>query len=143
MEIYTALRRSSLKKDNSKFTLAIGVLLALYAMYKRDYIFVLIGAVLAFIGLYTKDVIIDENGITTEYHAVIYNKSIRYPLSEFSELRVQRNLGSEMVIGFVRKGMSTNCLFTLLDGEAIIRLMKENNPKIKVVEVISKRRPKF
>ncbi|HZK02051.1 MAG TPA: hypothetical protein VFC96_04225 [Anaerovoracaceae bacterium] len=143
MESYTALRRSSLKKDNSKFTLAVGAFIALFAIYKRDYLFVLIGAVLIYISLYAKDVIIDRNGVTVHYHAVFYNKTMTYPFTDYSELRIQRNLGQEIVIGFVRNGMNTNCLFTLSDGESVINLVKTYNPAIVVTEIIARKRPKF
>lgn len=143
MESYTALRRSSFKKDYSKFTIVVAICIIAYSLYKMDLKFALLGAVAIYVTLYSKDVIIDEKGMTTHYHAIFYNRSRTYAFSDFNELRVQRTGGPEIIIGFVRKGMNTNCLFTSDDGEGVIRLATEHNPRIAVREIRARRRPGF
>ncbi|GAB1475928.1 hypothetical protein MASR2M70_07600 [Bacillota bacterium] len=140
MESYTALRRSSLKKDYTKFTVACGILIMIIAFFMKDYTFVAVGAVVIYVALYSKDVVIDEKGMTTHYHAIIYNKSKTYPFSEFSELRVIRSLPSETVIGFIRKGMNTNCIFTAEDAENVIDLALEHNPRIHITQMEGRKR---
>lgn len=140
MERYTALRRSSLKKDYTKVTVIGGALIALYSIFKGDYLFAFLGLVIVYVSLYNKDVVIDENGMTTHYHGIFYKKSRNYPLSAFTELRVLRTMGPEITIGFVRKGMNTNCIFTRDDGENVIDFFMEHNPRIYVREVRSRRR---
>ena len=134
MESYTALKRSR-KKDYSKFTIVIGILIMAYALYRMDVLMVFIGALVVYVTVYSKDVVIDENGMTTHYHAIFYNKSRTYPFSAFSELRVQRTGGPEMLLNFVRGGVSNTCLFTSSDGEAVICLAKEGNPGMLIREV--------
>jgi len=141
MESYTALRRSSLKKDHTKFTIVCGILIMIIAVVFSDYIFVALGAVVVYVALYSKDVVIDDKGMTTHYNAIFYNKSRTYPFSEFSELRVVSSMPTETVIGFVRKGMNTNCIFTADDAESIIDLALEHNPRIHITEVQARRRP--
>lgn len=141
MESYKALRRSPHKKDYTKLIILGGALVAAYAIYRSDYIYILIGAVIIYVALYSKDVIISEEGMTSHYHGIFYNKSRTYPLSDYGELRVVRNPGAETVIGFVRNGMNTNCLFTAEDGEAVIELVKKNNPRIYMREGQGRRRP--
>ena len=140
MESYTALRRSSLKKDYTKITVVLGTLIAIYALFKGDYAFVAFGLVAVYVSLYSKDVVIDSNGMTTYYHAILYNKNRNYPFSEFTELRVQRGAGPEIIIGFVRKGMNTNCIFKASDAEAVINLATEINPRLHVREIYPRRR---
>ena len=134
MESYTALRRSSSKKDFSKFTIVIGILIIAYALFTMDIFMILIGAVVIYVTVYSRDVIIDENGVTTHYHAIFYNKSRSYPFSAFTELRIHGSGGPEMVLGFVRRGTNNNYIFTASDGEAVIRLAIEGNPRIQIRE---------
>lgn len=140
MESYKALRRAAHKKDFTKLTIAGGALIAAYAIFRGDYIYVLIGAVIVYVALYSKDVIISDEGMTSHYHGIFYNKTRTYPLSDFGELRVVRNPGAETVIGFVRNGMNTNCLFTSEDGEAVVELVKKHNPGIYIREGQGRRR---
>ena len=74
MESYTALRRSSFKKDYSKFTIVVAICIIAYSLYKMDLKFALLGAVAIYVTLYSKDVIIDEKGMTTHYHAILYRE---------------------------------------------------------------------
>lgn len=141
MESYTALRRSSLKKDRTKFTIVCGILVMILAIIFEDYTFVALGAVVVYVAIYSKDVVIDDNGMTTHYNAIFYNKSRTYPFSEFSELRVVRTIPTETVIGFVRKGMNTNCIFTADDAESVIDLALEHNPRIHITEMQGRNRP--
>ncbi len=134
MESYTALRRSSSKKDFSKLTIIIGILIIAYALFTMDIIMALFGAVVIYVTVYSRDVIVDENGVTTHYHAIFYNKSRSYPFSAFSELRVHGRGGQEMVIGFVRNGSNTNHIFTASDADGVIRLATEGNPRIRIRE---------
>jgi hypothetical protein len=140
MERYTALRRSSLKKDYTRFTIVVGIFIIAYALYRMDFWMAFIGAVVIYVTIYSKDVVIDKDGMTTHYHAIFYNKSRTYPFSAFTELRVQRTGGPEVILGFVRNGMNTPCLFTVSDGEAVIRLAKEGNPRLLIREIPARRR---
>jgi len=140
MESYTALRRSSSKKDFSKFTIVIGILIIAYALFRMDITMVLIGAAVIYVTVYSKDVIIDEKGVTTHYHAIFYNKSRFYPFSAFSELRVHGRGGPEMILGFVRSGNNSNYIFTASDAEGVIRLASEGNPRIRIREVEARKR---
>jgi hypothetical protein len=143
MESYTALRKSALRKDYTKITVIGGLFIAGYALFKGDYIFTALGLVIVYVSLYSKDVVIDENGLTTHYHAIFYNKSKTYPMSDYTELRVVRAIGSEITIGFVRNGINTSCLFTREDGENVIDFVQEHNPNIIVREIRSGRGRRF
>ena len=134
-EKYTALRRSSLKKDYTRFTILIGSLILAYGLFNLDLLMMAIGAVVIYVSLYSKDVVIDRNGMTTHYHAIIYDKSRTYPFTDFTELRVRRGDGPETMVGFVRNGMHTPCLFTNSDAEGVIHMAKEGNPRIIVREI--------
>ncbi len=134
MESYTALRRSSSKKDFSKLTIVIGILIIAYALFTMDIFMVFIGAVVIYVTVYSRDVIVDENGVTTHYHAIFYNKSRSYPFSDFTELCIHQGSGREMVLGFARKGVNTKYIFTSSDGEGVIRLATEGNPRIRIKE---------
>jgi hypothetical protein len=79
--------------------------------------------------------VIDRNGMTIHYHAIIYDRSRTYPFTDFTELRVRRGDGPETMVGFVRNGMHTPCLFTNSDAEGVIRMAKEGNPRIVVREI--------
>ncbi len=138
MESYTALRKSSSKKDFTKFTIVIGVLIIAYALFTMDIFMAFIGAVVIYVTVYSRDVVIDEKGVTAHYHAVFYNKSRSYPFSDYTELRIHDNGGPEMVLGFVRRGTNTNYIFTASDGEAVIDLAMEGNPRIRIREFDSK-----
>ena len=134
MESYTALRKSSSKKDFTKFNIVIGILIILYALFTMDIFMAFIGAVVIYVTVYSRDVVIDEKGVTTHYHAVFYNKSRSYPFSDYTELRIHDAGGPEMVLGFVRRGINTNYIFTASDGEAVIDLAMEGNPQIRIRE---------
>lgn len=135
MEKYTALRRSSYKKDFSKITIIIGMLLIAYGAFTMDITTVFIGAVVIYVTIYSKDVVVDEYGVTTHYHAIFYNRSRSYPFSAFSELRVHGRGQPEMVLVFVRNGYNSNYLFKASDAEGVIRLAREGNPRMWVREV--------
>jgi len=100
-----------------------------------DFWMAAIGAVIIYVVIYSKDVVVDKNGVTTHYHAIFYNKSRTYPFSEFTELRVQKTGVPETIVGFVRNGMNTPCLFTDSDAKGVIRLAKECNPRLYVREM--------
>ena len=124
------------KKDYTRFTILVGSLLLAYGLFNLDLFMMAIGAVVIYVSLYSKDVVIDRNGMTTHYHAIIYDKSRTYPFTDFTELGVRRGDGPETMVGFVRNGMHTPCAFhTNSDAEGVIHMAKEGNPRIIVREI--------
>ena len=78
----------------------IGSLILAYGLFNLDLLMMAIGAVVIYVSLYSKDVVIDRNGMTIHYHAIIYDRSRTYPFTDFTELRSKGD-GPETRVGFV------------------------------------------
>lgn len=140
---YTALERSSLKKDYSKAVIAIGVLVTAFGAYSMDLFLILAGLVLTYVTLYKKRVVFDEVGITTHYNGVFYKKTTSYPYTEFQTMKFEINYGPEVSVGFVRNGMTFLYLFNRDDSEEVMRMAIDANPNMKTVQMGQKKKREF
>lgn len=140
MQTYTALEQSSQKRSYKKPTIAVGTLIIIFGFILKDFPLVIMGAVLVYVMLYKKKVVVDENGVTTYYDGLFYKKTTTYSFSEYDAIRKTVSYGPETNLGFVRKGMTYFSLFKNEDAEAVIELATNINPKIVVQKVEPKRR---
>jgi len=143
LESYTALEQSSQKRSYKKPAIVIGILVIIFGLIITDVPLIVMGAVLVYIMLYKKKVVVDEEGITTYYNGVFYKKTTFYPFTDYYELRKMDTFGPETNLGFVRKGMTYTSLFTKDDAEAVIRLAQTGNPRMVVQKVEPKKKRSF
>lgn len=143
METYTALKKNSQKMSYKVAVILFGVALIVLGLSSMQIASAVFGAFLIYLALYSKTVVVDATGVTSFYHAVFFRKSIVYPFEEFQGILGEAGDAPEMNLGFVRNGMAHYSLFTRADGEAIIRLAKEANPKIHIKRIRPRKRNFF
>lgn len=132
---YTALERSSQKRDYTKVVIGIGLLVGGFGASMSDLFLILAGVVLIYISLYKKKVVFDEAGITTYYNGVFYKKKTSYPYTAYDIMRFEVNYGPEIRVGYVRRGMNYYYLFKREDSDGVMRMTLDAHPKIKVVQM--------
>lgn len=132
MESYTSQELSKQKPWQKYASMTIGAILLGFGVYIGDGIMIAMGAVLVYIMIYKKTVIVDEEGMTIHYNFVFYRKTSRLPYSEFTEIRAGVSPYNETNVGFVRSGMTYPVLLTTDEAERVIEMALENNPSMNV-----------
>lgn len=143
METYTALNKSSQKRSYKAITIILGIILIVFGISSGEIPGIIFGAFFIYLTLYSKTVVVDAAGVTSLYNAVFFKRRIAYSFEEFQGVLEEVGDSPEMNVGFIRNGMTNYYLFTRSDGEAVIRLAKEANPKISVRKIKPRRKSFF
>ena len=138
MESYTSQELSKQKPWQKYASMIIGAILVGFGIYLGDGIMIAMGAVLIYIMIYKKTVIVDEEGMTIHYNFVFYRKTSRYPYSEFTEIRAGVSPNNETNVGFVKSGMTYPVLLTTDEAERAIEMVLEQIPSMPVKYYVPK-----
>lgn len=141
LKSYTSYDLSGRRPWQKNGAIILGIIIIITGLFMKDPLLVTMGVVLAYISLYKKTIIADEDGMTIHYNAIVYRKTKHFSYEEFSEIRAGTG-GGMTHLGFIRRGMPYPIFLMEEDAEAVMEMALEKNPDM-TVRHYNRRRKRF
>ena len=134
--IYRALEKNQTLKSTKQISAVFGVGLILLGVFKRYPYGLLAGAVFLIVSIFKKEVYVDETGLVTSFHILMFAHEDVWRFDEMQYIHREPDLRrpDAAVLHFTRGVMSKPILFRNEDCRAIVEMAKAANPDIEYTE---------
>lgn len=119
------------QKNKRIFMIVVGILIAIVSIPITLYPATAIGLFTAYVGVYKKEIIVDQNNLCVKYHFVIKTSKVSYGLGEYQNVLIDQESDFSR-IGFTRNGVTTYSTFKTEDVENIVSFFRGEKPNINI-----------